>query len=64
MSIEQWKFPIGGHVATLTIESPSTQVIEPEDMDALFEAGLLFKRQIITRHKARLAREAQPDFEI
>lgn len=62
--IEQWTFPIGSHRAILTIESPAADSIEPEDMDALFEIGLLFKCQILRRHRDRLKRISQPDFEI
>lgn len=60
--IEQWRFPLGGHEATLTITGHSE--LEPQDIDALLEISLLFKRQVMKRHQERTARTAAPEYEI
>lgn len=54
--VEQWRFPLGPHMAELRIMSCEGDVIEPEDMDALYEISLLFKKQVMKRHQERLAR--------
>lgn len=54
--VEQWRFPLGSHSATLTITSDPGCEIWPEDMDALLEIGLLFKASILRRHRERSAR--------
>lgn len=51
--LESWQFPIGGKCATLTIVGDPTDPIGPEDMDAIFEASMLFKRNIMRRHHLR-----------
>lgn len=54
---EQWRFPLGSHTATLTITSQPGCEIAPEDIDALFEISLLFKRQVMKRHKEHVLAE-------
>lgn len=60
--IERWTFPIGESVAMLVIENKSGKPLEPEDMDALYEASLLFKKQLVRRSQMR--RKLQPEYEI
>jgi len=60
--IEQWRFPLGEHMATLTITGE--RELEPQDMDALLEISHLFKRSILKRHRERAARTAMPEYEI
>lgn len=60
--IEQWRFPLGEHMAVLTITGE--REIEPQDMDALLEISHLFKRSILKRHRERSARTAMPEYEI
>lgn len=60
--IEQWRFPLGGHQAVLTITGENE--IEPEDIDALLEISHMFKRQVLKRHRERSARTAAPEYEI
>ncbi len=59
--IEQWKFPLGGNMATLTITGDA---VEPEDIDALFEISLFFKQQVMKRAKESSARTDFPEYEI
>lgn len=61
--IEEWSFPLGGHRATLTIVSEPGGTIEPEDIDALSEISMVFKRQIIKRQQERQQKNA-PEYQI
>lgn len=59
--VEQWTFPIGGKMATLTIVATDASQVNPDDIDALFEITLLFKQQIMRRHRER---PSPQDYEI
>lgn len=61
-TIEQWTFPLGENVAVLTLENQSGRPVEPEDMDALFEASLIFNKQLIRRYRAR--QSTPPEYQI
>lgn len=60
--IERWTFPLGAKMATLTITATEGSKVNPEDIDALFEITLLFKQQIMRRHREHPS--PQSDYEI